>query len=893
MAAEILLPWLAVGFLASLGVSVEALIRGSEARRNLRALGDRFGMLEHRLARLADRVEAIETVLAPPGAAGEEIGMAPQTEPEPAPEAEPEPSPEAPRPATSRPEPAAARTPIMTVSEAHRIEQLLVENWMVWLGGVALALGGAFLVKLSIDYGLMTPMIRVVLGLLLGFSLSGAAEWVLRREQAEAGEEADLSYVPPALAAAGCATVFASLYAAHQLYGLLPSFLAFPLLAVTAAATVALSLRHGPFVAALGLVGAFAVPALVQSDAPHALPLFFYLTIVSAGSPIVLRYRAWRWLAWIWLSSVVLWVLIWLATAVPPETPVVGSFLIIQFLLFAVLRLGVPGTGFLAGTDDAPVVRRVVQSAFWALAFTTFVLVHADGFGATSLLCGFVATLGLLAFAYRDPPLDRVIAVAGGLALALLASWPLPGPAPAVETVFRMGPPQQVAYFAAFALASAILLGGVFLLLRWVARPGRWAALSAAAPPAILATAYWRLQKYGFDIGWSAAALSLAGMALWAAASVAKRRTGAVEIETALAAYAIAVLGGTVLAATFALPAPWLSVALALHLPAIGWVEGAIRLPVLRKLALGVAAAVLVRLVLNPWVLAYPLSPSPIVNWLLYGYGVPTLAFIAATRQFGSRADDLLVKVLEAGAILFGTLFLTLEIRRFFYGRIDAPLQSLARDSVLTIVWLLLAWQLLRLGENRARTVLYWGAIALFGIASLQAVLWQAMIANPLATGAAVGRWLALDALTVAYGIPAILYACIAAWSRGAAPLVRAARVLATGFALLWLTLETRHVFQGEVLTWGRIGDAEWYAYSTVWLAFAGTALGIALYRQNEWLRRAALAGIGLVAAKVFLFDMAQLEGVLRALSFLGLGGALVGIGYAYRRLRPLPAEES
>jgi len=35
---------------------------------------------------------------------------------------------------------------------------------------------------------------------------------------------------------------------------------------------------------------------------------------------------------------------------------------------------------------------------------------------------------------------------------------------------------------------------------------------------------------------------------------------------------------------------------------------------------------------------------------------------------------------------------------------------------------------------------------------------------------------------------------------------------------------------------------------------------------------------------------------VLRALSFLGLGGVLIGIGYAYRQLRPLqddPGEEA
>ena len=61
------------------------------------------------------------------------------------------------------------------------------------------------------------------------------------------------------------------------------------------------------------------------------------------------------------------------------------------------------------------------------------------------------------------------------------------------------------------------------------------------------------------------------------------------------------------------------------------------------------------------------------------------------------------------------------------------------------------------------------------------------------------------------------------------------------------------------------------------------------LVRHDPWLRHAALWGIGLVVAKVFLSDMAQLSGALRALSFLGLGAALVAIGYGYRRLRPMP----
>ena len=65
-------------------------------------------------------------------------------------------------------------------------EQILVENWLVWLGGVALALGGAFLVKLSIDYGLLTPAVRVALGLLLGLALWAGAEWIVWGEPAAA-----------------------------------------------------------------------------------------------------------------------------------------------------------------------------------------------------------------------------------------------------------------------------------------------------------------------------------------------------------------------------------------------------------------------------------------------------------------------------------------------------------------------------------------------------------------------------------------------------------------------------------------------------------------------------------------------------------------------------------
>ncbi|MFI4983128.1 MAG: DUF2339 domain-containing protein, partial [Nevskiales bacterium] len=382
--------------------------------------------------------------------------------------------------------------------------------------------------------------------------------------------------------------------------------------------------------------------------------------------------------------------------------------------------------------------------------------------------------------------------------------------------------PDHVANFSTAAIAFTVLLGaGPFMVLQRVARPGRWAALSAAVPLLVLVIAYWRLQKFELDIAWTLTALALAGLDLLAAASVAKRRTGAFEIEVALAAYAVGILGSTIVAATLALGEAWLTVALALHLPAMGWIEGRIRLKALRWLALGVAIIVLIRLVANPYVLEYPLAATPIFNWLLYGYGVPAAAFIVATRQFGSRADDALVWVLEAGSALFSLLLLSLELTHAIYGRLTiAPIDDFAAGAALIAAWSLFGGGLLALGEARQRPVLLWGGVLVLGWATLVAVLWQPIM---LLFGVRVGNLAIIDALLLADAVPALTYAVIA-WRNPGRPVLRAiARVLAAAFAFAWVTLEIRHTFQGKVELFASSGEVEWYIYSVAWLAFAGT----------------------------------------------------------------------
>jgi uncharacterized membrane protein len=111
------------------------------------------------------------------------------------------------------------------------------------------------------------------------------------------------------------------------------------------------------------------------------------------------------------------------------------------------------------------------------------------------------------------------------------------------------------------------------------------------------------------------------------------------------------------------------------------------------------------------------------------------------------------------------------------------------------------------------------------------------------------------------------------------------ARIAVLVLVFAWMSLELRHAFHGTVIGHHlATSDAEWYAYSVLWLAFAALLFGAGVKLRHSGLRHAGMALLFIVVLKVFLSDMAALTGLYRALSFLGLGASLIGIGYLYQR---------
>src|SRR5262249_35142569 len=161
------------------------------------------------------------------------------------------------------------------------------------------------------------------------------------------------------------------------------------------------------------------------------------------------------------------------------------------------------------------------------------------------------------------------------------------------------------------------------------------------------------------------------------------------------------------------------------------------------------------------------------------------------------------------------------------------------------------------------------GAMATTALALAVGVIGLALHANPLRPGNLVDGGVLLNTLLVGYALPAALAFLLARrvnLARGV-PVPAAFRQATTIAAIAWLfayvSLETRRVFQGNDLSFLRhTSEAEWYAYSAVWLVLGVALLGYGLWRRSTTVRLASAVFVFASVAKVFLFDLAGLEGI-------------------------------
>src|SRR5205085_9745413 len=182
--------------------------------------------------------------------------------------------------------------PVPPESFAHLFERLVGGRLLSWIGGIALAVAGVLLVRFSMQIGLITPAVQMLMAGAFGIALLVAGEIARRRPGIAVDER-----VAQALVGAGIVVLYATPYGSLILYGLISKTTASALMVLVTGAALYLSLRHGPPTAVLGLLGGFATPALVGDPTESAIPLLTYLGLLDVALFVVAARRGWSWLA--------------------------------------------------------------------------------------------------------------------------------------------------------------------------------------------------------------------------------------------------------------------------------------------------------------------------------------------------------------------------------------------------------------------------------------------------------------------------------------------------------------------------------------------------------------------------------------------------------------------
>ncbi|UTW54801.1 DUF2339 domain-containing protein [Kordiimonas sp. SCSIO 12610] len=794
--------------------------------------------------------------------------------------------------------------------KTNSLEGDMSSKWMIWIGGVVLALGGVFLVKYSIDEGLLHPAIRVALGAILGIFLVGSGEWVRRKQSSVSWLKDRPSYVPGAVAAAGLLIIFAAVYSAYSLYELIPFWLTFISLACVSLMSSWLARVHGKYFAYLGLIAGMAVPALVSSNVPSAWGLFPYLIAIISASLWGARHNRWTDITVTSLLMASLWVVGWIMTNWHTGDMLpVGLF---------VLSLASVNQWMLRGASDQRVldetiiglragsVITIISDAM--MVFCTILIIAMVRLEHYSLLSLIIAGIGFVGmFAAASPIFKKdhggaeydaglIVALIGSL--FLLATWHTPGITDLASYIgetpvnaFARLPVQAPGFeiFLSVSIFVAAFVGGsTYVCLKRVLRKSMWSIIGTAYPILVLAIDFWRLDGYANNIPFVSVTFTLAGFFAFCAYQLYRRQNG--DWALPLSAYLAGATTAISLALAMVLKDAWLSFALALEVFALAYIWQKTSVEGLRKLAVILALVVLVRLFLNVAIFDYGGGVAlPIINWIWYSYGLGSVLFLISAKLF-DRGDnsETLISVLKAGSALLACGFVTFELRILLSSDNTLLGSMTAFETALqtinwTILGLIIYWRAKRDYNDLLMSLSH--VISFAGVVAL--VFGGGVFNNILFKEINVGSLPVFNLQFIQFLIPGLLYGFKALLAKE--PYEKWIRlssgIVSLGAVFLWLTLEIRHIFYPMGGS-GAVSEWEWYGYSAVWLAYAFFLLLVGVKINIQGIRKAGMAMLALVVLKVFLLDLNHLEGIARALSFIGLGITLIAMGYLYQYFR-------
>ncbi|HUX78403.1 MAG TPA: DUF2339 domain-containing protein [Alphaproteobacteria bacterium] len=791
-------------------------------------------------------------------------------------------------------------------------EQRIASSLPIWIGGIALVLAGVFMVKYSIETGLFSPSVRLVLAGIFGIFLLFAGNWIHNKPDIANGVR-----ISQALSGAGIADLYVCLFAATSLYHLVPSLIGFIGMAVVTAIAVVLSLRQGAPIALLGLIGGFLTPALIGSQEPNAPFLFMYLYFVLAGLFTVIRKKNW------WLLSIpavlgaFVWVLLWLGTNYSPHD---GLWLGLFLIAVSITIVLTSKKAMEEGTIDFKLSTTLnVLSMAGAVLLMSAVAVKSN-FGEIEWgLFGFLAAGGIVLSYYNQKLYGFIPWISMIINAVMLSTWT--GTDPATFTLILTG----------FALLFTVSSYG----LMWKSpHPVLMATLSGVSSIAYYLLTYGKFHNWlegGLDSPeiwqisphlWSSLAFGLFVLSVSIVTQVLNAgKWDDEKRQKVLSIFTLTAVAFFSIALTIELQKEFLTIALALEVLAVSWINRHVHIKILRFVA-GLLAVlfgilliphILLQLILLSnaltsekilalssfnWPVFLPAYPKgllgflqeniPTVSWSLLHLGLPALTFASSSILLRLQKDNRLVSAFEVTSIsLFAVLAYYLTRHAFHIGEdlLFANTQIIER-SVITNIFFLLGLACFWVGRKFKRNAISLSGLALSGLALFRITYFDLLVDNPLWSHQFIGPFPIFNTLLLVYGLPMVwlMLANKELPKMGRESYLRYTDSFLCILALAFVSFSVRQFYQGEYLDGKITSNAEIYTYSVAWLLMGIGLLFFGVLWQDKTLRAASLAFMILAVGKVFLYDAAELTGLFRVFSFLGLGMSLLGLSWFYTR---------
>lgn len=811
-----------------------------------------------------------------------------------------------------------------TAAANESLESTIGARWAVWVGGIALALGGIFMVKYSIESGLLSPGVRLALAAIFGLVLVAAGEVIRRRSAPVLANTFQNAMIPGVLTAAGVVALFGSTYAAHGIYGFIGPTTAFLLLALISLATLGLSLLHGQALAGIGLLASMVTPALIASTAPRPWVLFGYLTLTWFATIAASRLRRWLIVPAAANALLSLWPLLFISFSPIVElTPVTVSMLAMMAgTIFLWPGRYETATAIATKSNDEPVLQGEVPAAppaatppakdwadflarpplgvtltasIGALAVALFLLLDSVRYGyplteATFLFAAIVAAVAAFGAGRLHAGCAAILsAVAAVIGMFLALSHTIGG----VEVTDSASAFYDVVVQEGLGLGALFTLIGFFFLRRFgdseKSFASLWSLIMAATPLSIATISFINVGNWTRDWLHGLYGIGLC-VALLALAQWQSRRSS--EGGGALTVNILA--AGSFAAAVFALHTLAHGATATILLPLLGLAyltAGRLRdWPVLPWAMVAALILTMGRIAWQPTIVdPSELGTTPVFNMLLAGYGIPAALAAWAAFQVRHLPGRKLRSALQALASILVLLTIAILVRHAMNGGVlNSNVPTLGEQAIYTLLAIGASATLMALDLSASSPVFRYGGMAI-GVLSVVSILTLHLLGlNPYITGESTGRIPVFNLLLLGYLLPAVGYGGLALYARNRRPLPYVTMLAVAGavMAFSWATLSVRRFWQGEYIPfWNGFLQGELYSYSVVWLLIGIALLWLGARFDARSLRFASAALVFVAVVKVFLIDMANLEGFLRALSFIGLGAVLIGIGLFYQKV--------